>query len=310
MKKEQLLIYICIVISAINILLIIFYSRHQNTQTINTPQSTTVNTSINPDIFVPQEINLAGEKTPLNRRDITEALTKELIVNTYLHSHTIQILKNAPRVFAIIEPILKEYGIPEDFKYLAVIESRLEPSVVSPAGAIGVWQLMKNTAKELGLEINNEVDERYNIEKSTIAAAAYLKKAYEKFDSWTLAAASYNAGVSMISKQMNIQKETDYYNLLLGEETERYVFRILALKQIMNNPEKYNFNIKTIYPTEKTKQVQVNTSIKSWADFAKEHGITYKTLKRFNPWLRKNELHNSSRKTYTITIPLKKELYS
>lgn len=310
MKKEQLLIYICIVISAINILLIIFYSRHQNTQTINTPQSTTVNTSINPDIFVPQEINLAGEKTPLNRRDITEALTKELIVNTYLHSHTIQILKNAPRVFAIIEPILKEYGIPEDFKYLAVIESRLEPSVVSPAGAVGVWQLMKNTAKELGLEINNEVDERYNIEKSTIAAAAYLKKAYEKFDSWTLAAASYNAGVSMISKQMNIQKETDYYNLLLGEETERYVFRILALKQIMNNPEKYNFNIKTIYPTEKTKQVQVNTSIKSWADFAKEHGITYKTLKRFNPWLRKNELHNSSRKTYTITIPLKKELYS
>lgn len=310
MKKEQLLIYICIVISAINILLIIFYSRHQNAQTINTPQSTTVNTSINPDIFVPQEINLAGEKTPLNRRDITEALTKELIVNTYLHSHTIQILKNAPRVFAIIEPILKEYGIPEDFKYLAVIESRLEPSVVSPAGAVGVWQLMKNTAKELGLEINNEVDERYNIEKSTIAAAAYLKKAYEKFDSWTLAAASYNAGVSMISKQMNIQKETDYYNLLLGEETERYVFRILALKQIMNNPEKYNFNIKTIYPTEKTKQVQVNTSIKSWADFAKEHGITYKTLKRFNPWLRKNELHNSSRKTYTITIPLKKELYS
>lgn len=310
MKKEQLLIYICIVISAINILLIIFYSRHQNTQTINTPQSTTVNTSINPDIFVPQEINLAGEKTPLNRRDITEALTKELIVNTYLHSHTIQILKNAPRVFAIIEPILKEYGIPEDFKYLAVIESRLEPSVVSPAGAVGVWQLMKNTAKELGLEINNEVDERYNIEKSTIAAAAYLKKAYEKFDSWTLAAASYNAGVSMISKQMNIQKETDYYNLLLGEETERYVFRILALKQIMNNPEKYNFNIKTIYPTEKTKQVQVNTSIKSWADFAKEHGITYKTLKRFNPWLRKNELHNSSRKTYTITIPLQKELYS
>lgn len=310
MKKTLPLIYICIVISILNILMIIFYSRHQDATIINTTE--TILSAADPtssDILAPTQIDLAGEPTPLNRLDVLEALKKELIVNTYLHSHTIQILKIAPRIFPILEPILKANGIPEDFKYLAVIESRLDPSVVSPAGAVGVWQIMKGTGEELGLEINSEVDERYNIEKSTEAAAAYLKKAYDKFGSWTLAAASYNAGSSMLSKQMDIQKEKDYYNLLLGEETERYVFRILALKQIMNNPDKYNFKVNTIYPAEPTEKVEVKGSVKSWADFAQEQGVTYKILKRFNPWLRKAELKNPHHKTYQISIPVKKELY-
>ena len=208
-----------------------------------------------------------------------------------------------------MEPILEKNGIPEDFKYLAVIESRLNPQAQSPAGAVGVWQFLKGTGKENGLEINNEVDEHYHIEKSTEAAAAYLKKAYEKFGSWTLAAAAYNAGAAMISRQMDLQKETNYYNLLLGEETERYVFRILALKQIMNHPELYNFKVNTVYTFEKTETVEVKGPVKSWADFAQEQGITYKTLKRFNPWLRKTDLKNPRHKTYTISIPKKKELY-
>ena len=197
-----------------------------------------------------------------------------------------------------MEPILEKNGIPEDFKYLAVIESRLNPQAQSPAGAVGVWQFLKGTGKENGLEINNEVDERYHIEKS-----------YEKFGSWTRAAAAYNAGAAMISRQMDLQKETNYYNLLLGEETERYVFRILALKQIMNHPELYNFKVNTVYTFEKTETVEVKGPVKSWADFAQEQGITYKTLKRFNPWLRKTDLKNPRHKTYTISIPKKKELY-
>lgn len=312
MKKANILVYICLVLSIANILMIIIYSRHIPVSSVPLSGNITTETGIpghSSDIFLPETISLAGEKVPLYRQDVQEALKKELIVNTYLHSHTIQILKNAPRIFSMIEPILEKNGIPNDFKYLAVIESRLDPLVVSPAGAVGIWQLMKGTAQELGLEVNNEIDERYHIEKSTQAAADYLKKAYQKFNSWTLAAASYNAGAAMITKQMNIQQEKDYYNLLLGEETERYVFRILALKQIMNQPDKYNFEVNILYPSEETSTTEVKTSVRSWAEFAKKQGITYKTLKRFNPWLRKSNLHNPHHKTYEIKIPVKKQLY-
>ncbi len=311
MKKENILIYICILITFVNIALsafIIYRSQSQSAQSDHRSifQEEAGESS---DIHLPEQMSLAGEPVPLDRLDVREALKKELIVNTFLHSHTIQILKNAPRMFALIEPILKANGIPDDFKYLAVIESRLDPLVVSPAGAAGLWQIMKGTAKELGLEVDHEVDERYHIEKSTQAAADYLDKAYRKFGSWTLAAASYNAGTNMITKQMNIQQQKDYYNLLLGEETERYVFRILALKQIMNHPEMYRFKVSNLHPAEETQKIKVDTSIKNWAEFAREQGITYKTLKRFNPWLRKNELHNPHHKTYEIKIPVKKELY-
>ncbi len=311
MKKENTLIYICILVTFMNIALSIFFIYRPQSQAAYSDDGIPwqEEAPASSDIHLPEQISLAGETVPLDRLDVREALKKELIVNTYLHSHTIQILKNAPRMFALIEPILKANGIPDDFKYLAVIESRLDPLVVSPAGAVGIWQIMKGTAKELGLEVDNEVDERYHIEKSTQAAADYLNKAYQKFGSWTLAAASYNAGPNMISKQMNIQQQKNYYNLLLGEETERYVFRILALKQIMNHPEMYHFKVSNIHSSEETQKIKVDTSIKNWAEFAQEQGITYKTLKRFNPWLRKNELHNPHHKTYEIKIPVKKELY-
>lgn len=310
MKKIQTLIYICLVFSVTNFFILIL-SGKQNAIS-STKESTLLTPIAEPavsDIYVPEEMELAGEKVPLHRQDVLEAVKKELIVNTYLHSHTIQILKNAPRAFSVIEPILKENGIPDDFKYLAVIESRLEPLIVSPAGAAGIWQLMKKTAQELGLEVDNDVDERYHLEKATQAAATYLKKAYDKFGSWTIAAASYNAGSAMLSRQMNIQKETYYYNLLLGEETERYVFRILALKQIMNEPEKYNFTVNTVYPAEEVVKIKISYPVKDWAAFAQEQGITYKTLKRFNPWLRKSSLRNAHHKTYEISIPLNKEIY-
>lgn len=311
MKKIYTILYLCVVAFCINIFMIVFKSKAAT----NTPSPVAYTSDENnpaaivSDVFMPTKFDLAGEAVPLQRLDVQESFKKELIVNTYLHSHTIQILKNSPRIFAIIEPILKKNGIPDDFKYLAVIESNLNPLAVSPAGAVGVWQFMKGTAQELGLEVNTEIDERYNIEKSTEAAAKYLQKAYERFGSWTMAAASYNAGNSMISRQMEIQKENNYYDLLLGEETGRYVFRILALKQIINHPELYNFNVQTIYPSEKVKKIKVTGAVKSWADFAHEQGISYKILKRFNPWLRKTELRNPHHKIYEISIPAKTELY-
>lgn len=310
MKNSRTLIYTCIILIAINIFNITFYScRNMKPIVFSNVTTTTTAAPVFSDAITPDTLSLAGEPVPLHRLDIQESLRKELIVNSYLHSHTIQILQYAPRMFSIMEPILKANGVPDDFKYLSVIESRLDPQITSPAGAVGIWQFMKNTAEEYGLEVNDEVDERYHIEKSTQAAAAYLKKAYGRLGSWTLAAASYNAGPSMITRQMNIQKENNYYDLLLGEETGRYVFRILALKQIMNHPEMYNFQVNNIYPIENTKKIEVNGPVKDWADFAQEQGITYKTLKRFNPWLRKSDLKNKNRKTYEITVPVEKELY-
>lgn len=261
------------------------------------------------DVEFPDKFSLAGERVPLERIDVTEAFKKELIVNTYLHSHTIQVLKHAPRYFHTIEPILKEEGVPDDFKYLAVIESSLNPLAVSYAGAVGIWQLMSGTAKELGLEVSNDVDERYHLEKATRAACAYLKKAYQKFGSWTLAAASYNGGMNMLSKQQDRQKETNFYDLLLGEETGRYVYRLLALKQIMEEPHLYDFYVEQLYPVEPVTLVKVTQSIKDLAKFAKEHGISYKTLKRFNPWLRQTSLKIGKHKTYYIAIPENKEAY-
>lgn len=314
MKKYTSLIYICTTVSILNIFAIVFYSQAaggNSNLSAASPHTdlTPLEQSLTVDVFVPEAISFAGEEVPLHRIDVQEALRKELIVNTYLHSHTLQLLKNAPRMFARIEPILKENGIPEDFKYLAVIESNLNPSAVSPAGAVGLWQFLASTGEEAGLEVNSEVDERYNVEKATQAAGNYLKKAYERFGSWTMAAAAYNAGNSMIQKQMDIQKEKNYYDLLLGEETERYVFRILALKQILNHPNLYNFEPPMAYPTEKVKIVKVKKSVADWADFANKHGISYKTLKRFNPWLRKNKLKNPAHREYEIRIPKDKEMY-
>jgi hypothetical protein len=255
--------------------------------------------------YYPTSIDFAGEETPLHISDVHERFDRELLVNANLHASTILIIKRANRAFPIIEPILKKNGVPDDFKYLAVIESALL-NAVSGAGARGVWQFMPETAKEKGMEVSETVDERYHLEKSTEAACKYLISAKEKFGSWTLAAASYNGGMAGVKKQIDMQKVSTYYDLLLNDETSRYVFRILALKEIMKNPQKYGFVIDSneLYPLIPTKKVAVDSTITDLANFAKTQGINYKLLKIHNPWLRDKSLENKSKKNYTIEIPL------
>lgn len=255
---------------------------------------------------LPEKMDFAGEPVPLNNPDIRERMDRELLVNTYWQSNGLLLFKRANRYFPQIEPLLKKYGLPDDFKYLAVAESGLEYTS-SPAGASGIWHFMKGTGLEYGLEINDYVDERYNLEKATMVAAEYLKKSKEKFGSWTMAAASYNAGVGGMNKQINRQKETSYYDLLLNDETSRYVFRILALKEIMNNPQKYGFNFreKDLYTSIPTFKVKVDTPVEDWAEWVKQYGINYKILKLHNPWLRDTYLKNATGKEYYIEIPEK-----
>lgn len=253
---------------------------------------------------IPKKLEFAGEEVPINRFDVYESVDNEFVVNSYWHSSTIQTLKRAERYFPIIEPILKEEGVPEDFKYLCVIESNLR-NVTSPAGAKGFWQFMKSTGKEYGLEINSYVDERYHLEKATHAACQYLKKSYVKFGSWTLAAASYNMGSGGLEKRLTEQKVDNYYDLLLNPETARYVYRIIAMKYMMPDHEKYGFMIDMIYkykPIE-VNTVSVDTSINSLVDFAFSQGTNYKILKSMNPWLINKSLVNYSGKTYEIIIP-------
>lgn len=258
------------------------------------------------DIEFCDDIYFADERVPLEMFNIRERYERELLSNTYFHSNTMVLLKRAKRWFPVIEPILQKYGVPEDFKYLCVIESNLS-NVVSPAGAAGFWQFMKATAQEYGLEINKEIDMRYNVELETEAACKYFLKAYERFGSWTLVAAAYNAGSSRVSKFMKEQGVTSYYDLLMAEETERYVFRILAIKTIFENPEKYGIYVSNslAYEPYKYKTVIVNEDISNLAEFAKEHDITYKLLKVFNPWLRSNTLNVKKGKVYEIKIPKK-----
>ncbi|MDO6760061.1 lytic transglycosylase domain-containing protein [Tamlana sp. 2_MG-2023] len=255
---------------------------------------------------VPDDLNLAGEPLPLKNPDIYERMDRELLVNTYWQSNGLLMFKRAHKYFPVIEPILKKYGVPDDFKYLAVIESGLV-NVVSPAGARGVWQIMPATAREYGLEVNDNVDERYNLEKSTEAACQYLLESKKLLGTWTLAAAAYNAGNTGISRRLNEQMVTDYYDLLLGEETGRYVFRIVALKEILSNPLKYGFNFreKDLYTEVPTFKVEVDTVVTDFARFAKDFDINYKILKIHNPWLREPKLNNASRKLYHIEIPVK-----
>lgn len=254
---------------------------------------------------VPQDINFADEIPPLHDPDVLERLDREMHVNTYWQSNSLLLFKRANRFFPVIETILKEEGVPEDFKYLALIESGLT-NVVSPAGAAGFWQFLKSTGREYGLEITDEVDERYNLEKATRAACQYLKEAKTKFGTWTMAAASYNMGMNGLSKQLERQKATNYYDLLLNSETARYVFRILAMKAIFENPKNYGFNYREedLYAPFTVNVIQVDSSVAHFADFAKGFGISYKTLKRYNPWLRQNYLHNRLGKTYKIHIPI------
>lgn len=255
-------------------------------------------------IPLPDQLEFAGEAVPLDNPDIRERLDRELLVNTYWQSNGLLLIKRAAKYFPIIEPILKEEGLPDDFKYLAVIESGLTQAV-SPARATGFWQILSSTGKELGLEINDNVDERYNVELSTRAACKYLKKSKASLGSWTLAAAGYNAGNAGMSRRLNQQDVNGYYDLLLGEETGRYVFRILALKQILSDPERYGFNYtqEDLYKDVPSYKVKVDTVVTDFVKFAQQFGINYKILKLHNPWLREDHLNNASRKEYQIEIP-------
>ena len=254
---------------------------------------------------IPNVMTFAGERVPLQDTDVRERLDREIHVNTYWHSNMLLMIKKANRFFSEIEPLLKKYNLPDDFKYLAVAESGLD-NVTSHAGASGFWQFMKATGKEYGLEINNYVDERYNLELATKVAAQYLINSKELFGSWTNAAAAYNAGNAGITKQMKRQDATNYYSLLLNSETGRYVFRILAFKEILSNPEKYGFYVdqQDLYQAIPTKTIIVNTPVQDFAKFAKQQGINYKILKIHNPWLRDTYLKNASGKAYSIKIPI------
>jgi hypothetical protein len=259
---------------------------------------------ISPEI--PDNLSFAGEKVPTDNFEVYERVDREFLVNTYWHSYTILALKRANRWFPVIEPILKAYNIPDDFKYLAVIESGLS-NVVSPVGATGFWQLTEDIAVKYGLEVDPQIDERYNVEKSTEAACKFLLDAYNEFKSWTMAAAAYNFGINGIEKQILKQKSSNYYNLVFGDETSRYIARIIAEKEILQNPKKYGFDLNPddLYQPLLTTSIEINYTIPDLADFAIKNGINYKILKFYNPWLRDNLLTNKTGKIYFFKLPEK-----
>jgi membrane-bound lytic murein transglycosylase D len=284
------------------ILSIIFFNAvNLSDKTLEKNTSSTYNIKA---LKIPNGLSFAGEKVPTELDDIKERMDRELLVNTYWQSNGLLLIKRAHKYFPLIEPLLKKYGIPDDFKYLAVAESGLENNS-SPAGAAGFWHFLKSSAKEYGLEVNQNVDERYNLEKSTKVAAEYLKKSKKRFGTWTLAAAAYNAGNARIARNLKKQQVTNYYDLLLNSETSRYVFRIVALKEVLSNPRKYGFEFDEddLYNLPDIKTVKVDTVITNIASFAKKFKTNYKELKLNNAWLRENKLNNKSRKLYKIKIP-------
>lgn len=255
-----------------------------------------------------RNFNFAGESLPIDNFDVKERLERELTVNTYWHSSTILNIKNSTRYFPVIEKILAKNGVPDDFKYLAVAESSLR-NAVSPAGAKGIWQFVENTGEYYGLEINKEVDERYDLEKSTQAACEYLKGYHKRFKSWTLAAAAYNMGGTRLARDLEEQRAGTYYDLNLNAETSRYVFRLVAMKEILSDPQNYGFFIEDTemyQPLEDYEVVEVSGSIENLGDFATKYGVSYRMLKVYNPWLIDSKLTNKNRKTYQIKLPRKR----
>jgi hypothetical protein len=258
-------------------------------------------------LALPEGLTFCGEKVPLEDVDVRERLDREVVINTFWHSQTLFHFKRANRWFPLIEKILKDEGIPDDFKYLAMIESGFD-NVVSPAGASGYWQFMKMTGIKYGLEINDYVDERYHVEKATRAAAAYLREANSYFKNWTLTAASYNMGIGGIQQKLKEQKAKSYYNLMLVPETYRYVFRILAAKEIYENPRFYGFNVrfKDMYIPFETEKIIIDSTLNDLAAYAIQKGFNYKILKILNPWLRDNKLPVKNGKKYEILFPAEK----
>jgi len=253
---------------------------------------------------LPEAISFAGEAAPLHYFDVREALHRELTSLCYLHGSISYIIRLDGRYGPTIRRVLKEEGVPEDLYYLCITESMLQP-LVSPANAAGYWQFLAGTAREYGLVVNSEVDERYHIEKSTKAAATYLKKAYQDFGSWTLAAAAYNTGPKNVRDRMAIQSLNDYYDMQFVEETSRYVFRILAHKLILTDPERYGFMIakEELFPELEYREVEVRGKVENWSVFAAEHNTNFKMLKIYNQWIRSNKLDNSQNKTFVVKVP-------
>jgi hypothetical protein len=305
MKKINLSrIYIFLLGLILGIPLILLYNGFTSKSTLlidDFPQGYKI---ISPPI--PDHLDFAGEGVPLDNFEVKERMDREFVVNTYYHSYVIMAIKKANRYFPVIEPILKKNGIPDDFKYVAVIESGLS-NVISPAGAVGFWQFMEGAGLKYGLEINDEVDQRYDLKCSSEAACQYIKDAYVEFGNWTMAAASFNMGTSGVEKQMARQKTHNYYNLVLSDETSRYIARIIAMKTILQNPEKYGFNLEAsdLYPRLPTYEVSITGPVSDLADYAIGQGVNYKILKMYNPWLRDIALTNKEGKTYTVELPVK-----
>jgi hypothetical protein len=268
---------------------------------VNSKLTNQTNTQIIP--VWPQSISFAGEVAPLDKHYVLERLDRELLVNNFWHSNSILVLKRAAKYFPIIEPILQENGIPDDFKYLAVIESGLT-QVTSPVGAEGFWQFMPQTARDFGLEVNGDIDERLNLIKATESAAAYLTVAYAEFGNWTLAAAAYNAGVQRIKTSLGKQQTNSYYDLFLNEETSRYMYRMLATKLIFESPESYGFVIPKAqtYQFPKNKLVKVSISPIDWVAFAQSQNMSYADLREMNPWIKGYQLSNRNNKVYEVRV--------
>ncbi|HMM18215.1 MAG TPA: lytic transglycosylase domain-containing protein [Petrimonas sp.] len=306
MKRN--IIYIFLAIVAVSIITVMTLSNNDSEKVeLERPQVLSMTASVD----VPGEMMFAGEKIAFDRYDLYERMDRELNSFTYFHSTTLLLFKRANRLFPVIEPILKKEGVPDDIKYLAVIESSLDPRAVSPARATGLWQFMSGTAQQFGLEVSSEVDERYHIEKSTVAACRYLKDAYRKLGSWSAAALSYNGGQARITSEFTKQQTDKALDLWLVEETTRYYFRMLAIKTLFENPAQYGFVLRSdqLYKPMEFKEVSVSSAIPSLVLFANDNGITYAQLKDFNSWLRDTKLTNKSGKNYTFLIPTRESLY-
>lgn len=263
---------------------------------------------INPQI--PRSMEFAGEHIDLDRVDLYEKLDRELTSMIYTHGNTLLTLKRANRYFPIMAPILKRNGISEDMLYLACIESYLNPTAYSPAKAAGIWQFIPSTAKHYGLEVTDEIDERYDIEKETNAACRYFKKAYGLYGNWESVAASFNGGTARVTKELEAQQADSAFDLYLAEETRRYPFRMMAMKLIMDNPGAYGFSLSAdqLYQPMDYTVVKVDTPVEDWPAWAIEHGINYAILKEHNPWIRSKSLTNKSGKTYMVKIPKENSL--
>lgn len=280
------------------------YTKEEKLPSIDNSSKTTLSQRVE-SITLAKSFSLAGENIPTHIQDIRERLEREILRNAYYHSSTIMNLKRSTRYFPEIERILSEEGVPLDFKFLAVAESDLT-NATSPAGAKGMWQFLRATGKEYGLEVNNDIDERMHFEKSTRSACKYLKRLHQRFDSWTMAAAAYNMGGSRLKKESSAQKSDNYYDLNLNQETARYVFRIAALKEIMTNPETYGYNLDPndyYQPLNDHSVVEQTTTVDNLGAFAEKYGISYRQLKVYNPWMKSSRLPNTSGKLYKIKIP-------